>query len=49
MAIIQNDDCVINVKVPDDLSVMLKLLSNEIYRLAKENITKEDIVIKIDM
>lgn len=49
MAIIENDDCVIIIKEPEDLKNIFNLLSREIFRMANDKITKEDIIIKIDL
>lgn len=49
MAIIENEDCVIVIKKCEDLKNIFNLLSREIYRMADENIIKEDIIIKIDL
>lgn len=49
MAIIENEDFVINVNHEDDFVTMLNGLSREIYRMSINNIQHEDIVIKINL
>ena len=49
MAIIENEDFVINVNNEDELTIMISELSREIYRMANNYIKKQDIVIKINL
>lgn len=49
MAIIEKEDCVINIKQQEDLRNIFNLISREILRMADEKITQEDIIIKIDL
>ena len=46
MAIIENEDFVVNVNNADDFAIMLNSISKEIYRMSLNSIKKEDIVIK---
>ena len=49
MAIIENEDFVVNVNNADDFAIMLNAIYKEIYRMSLNSIKKEDIVIKINI